>query len=359
MPVNGLSFGQTSVLILRTIFDRVKNGQDIHVKLFPIGGGCDLSAQKKDTEFEQWLSSCISNAIHNHKRSDKIFKLWHLNGSLESLSEKQSLLSFYELDSPTQVELNIARNNDLFFTSKCTCEIFKKEGVETGYIPLAFDAYNFNQTQKKYFSDDRIVFTITGKAEKRKRHVQAIKAWMKKYGNNAQFALQCAIYNPFLNSQQNSQFVSQTILEGKPKPFNVNFFPTMAENQTYNDFLNSGDIVLAMGNESWGLPEFHSVALGKYAVISDCNGHREWASSENSILIAPNGKDEAYDGLFFQKGQPFNQGFNPTFNDDDFLNGCEIAISKCRTSKINTIGLDLQNKFSKDRLVDAIIETFK
>lgn len=358
LPVNSVSFGQTSTLILRTIFDRIKSGQDIQVKLFPIGGGYDLSSQKKDVEFEKWLNSCILNAALNHKRSDRIFKLWHLNGSLESFSEQQSLLSFYELDSPTQVELNIARNNRLFFSSKYTCEVFKSFGVEAGHVPLAFDSYNFRQTQKTYFSDDRIVFNLCGKFEKRKHHAKTIKAWMKKYGNDAKYALQCAIYNPFLNPQQNSQIIAQTVLEGKHKPFNVNFFPAMPENQVYNDFLNSGNIIVGMGNESWGLPEFHSVAIGKHSVILDYNGHREWSNPENSILITPNGKEEAYDGMFFNKGQSFNQGNNPTFNEEELINGFELAVKRVEDSVINTNGLTLQNFFSSEKFVDSIITSF-
>ena len=57
LAVNGLSFGQTSTLILRTIFDRIKAGADYDVNLFPIGGGFDLSTQKEDKEFEQWINS--------------------------------------------------------------------------------------------------------------------------------------------------------------------------------------------------------------------------------------------------------------------------------------------------------------
>ena len=44
--------------------------------------------------------------------------------------------------------------------------------------------------------------------------------------------------------------------------FNINFLGMMQKNSLYNDFLNSGNIVLGMsGAEGWGLPEFQSVVL--------------------------------------------------------------------------------------------------
>jgi hypothetical protein len=359
LPVNGVSFGQTSVLILRTIYDLIKTGADYDVRLFPVGGGYDLASQKQDPEFLKWLEDCIHAAYNMHERSNPIFKLWHLNGSMESFSEKQTLLSFYELDAPTPVELNIARNNKTFFSSKFTCEVFKKFGVETSHMPLAFDSYNFQNTNKTYFPDGRIVFNICGKFEKRKQHLKMIKAWIKKYGNNSRYALQCAIYNPFINAQQNNHIAANLILEGKPKPFNVTFLPSMQENASYNEFLNSGDIVLGMsGGEGWGLPEFQSVALGKHAVILDGPGYSDWSNESNSVIVPTNGKEEAYDGMFFQKGQPFNQGSIFTWDEEAFIAACEKVIARVGQSRLNSPGLKLQTQFSKEKLAESIIKTF-
>ena len=62
---------------------------------------------------------------------------------------------------------------------------------------------------KKYFNDERIVFNLCGKFEKRKHHAKIIKSWIKKYGNNPKYSLQCAVYNPFLNEEQNQQILNQ------------------------------------------------------------------------------------------------------------------------------------------------------
>jgi len=112
------------------------------------------------------------------------------------------------------------------------------------------------------------------------------------------------------------------------------------------------------GGEGWGLPEFHSVALGKHSVILNAHAYKDWANEENSILVEPSSKIEAYDNLFFNKGQKFNQGNIFTFDDEVFLNGCEKAIKRVESSKLNKKGLELQNRFTVDKFVDNILKLY-
>lgn len=353
LPINSVSFGQISTLLLRETFKDKKNPV-----IFPIGNQVDTSTQSDlDKDFISWLTESINKSYTTHKRSDPIFKVWHLNGSLESLSEKQILFSFYELDTPTKVELNIINNNTkVLFSSEYTCETFKANGCKNiKYIPLAFDKYNFSVKNKKYFHDDRIVFNVVGKLEKRKNHKKIIKTWVKKFGNNKKFHLQCSIFNPFMKPEDQSVLVQSEILENKSY-FNVSFLNYMSHNQNYNDYLNSAHIVLGLsGGEGWGLPEFHSVALGKYGVIMNAHGYKSWANDSNSILVEPFGKQEAVDNLFFHRNTPFNQGNIFDFNEDEFIAACEKAISKVESNPTNTNGLKLQEQFSSEKFYNNIL----
>lgn len=356
LPLNQVSFGQTSTLLLRTLFDREKitdNKNDIY--LFPIGN-INMESQSVTEEFKNWIREKIVNGLENYTKDVPVFKLWHLNGSMESFSKSQTLLSFYELDSPTKTEINIAKNNNIYFSSNHTCEIFKQNGVDAKYMPLAFDSYNFFQKNKKYFNDDRIVFNLCGKFEKRKHHAKIIKSWIKKYGNNPRFSLQCAVFNPFLNEEQNKQLI-MNVLEGN-KPFNVNFFPMMNENSVYNDFLNSADVVIGLsGGEGFGLPEFQSVAIGKHAILMKAHVYKDWAEDDAVTWVNPSGKTPVYDGMFFHPNQPYNQGNIYDFNEEDFINACEETIKKVQLSKINKKGLELQIKFSKEKFLDNVIQS--
>jgi glycosyltransferase involved in cell wall biosynthesis len=354
LPINSLSFGQLSVLILKELY---RNKTSPLISL--IGNNIDLSAQEVDKTFLSWLESNINKFAEEYSRELPIFKLWHLNGSLESFSKNQILLSFYELDSPTKTELNIIKNNNLVcFSSKYTCEIFKSLGCKNiKHLPLAFDEYNFKKLDKKYFPD-RITFLLVGKLEKRKHHEKIIKAWVKKYGNNKKYSLQCAIYNPFLKAEDQSKVIAQC-LDNKDY-YNVSFLNFMNKNSAYNDFLNSGDIVIGMsGGEGWGLPEFNALALGKHGVIINAHAYKDWANENNAILVEPNKtKIPAEDGLFFNKNSSFNQGNIFDFNEKDFIEGCEQAVARFEKNKINSAGLLLQKEFSQEKLIKNILNLF-
>jgi hypothetical protein len=357
LPVNNLSFGQVSTLFLKTIFERTKSNPNYEYdfSLFPIGN-IDLSSQKVEEDFKQWINSLIIKGLESHKRDIPTFKLWHLQGSLTSLSNEQILLTFYELDNPTKIELNIANNQKkVLLTNNFACSVFKIFGVESSYIAPAFDSYNFSKLDKVFHTDGRIVFNLCGKFEKRKHHAKVIQSWIKKYGNNPKYALQCAIFNSFLTPEQNNQLIGQAI--GGNKPFNVSFYPAMKENFIYNEFLNSADIIIGMsGGEGIDLPVFQSVGIGKHSVILNAHAYQDWANDENSVLLNPSGKEPVYDNMFFQQGSPYNQGNIFTWNEDEFIVGCEKAIDRVNNNKINTKGLELQQIFNKDKFVDSILE---
>ena len=351
LPLNGVSFGQVSTALLREFHQR-----GVQPCLFTIGQS-DLSTQETTPDLNKWIESGIKKAFEHYDRNTPIFKLWHLNHeSLTSYAKEQSLFTFYELDHPTSIEVNIAKNQkNTIVSSSYSKEVLENHGVDNcKYIPLGFDKDNFHVKKQDYLKG-KIVFNLTGKLEKRKHHKKIIQSWLKKYGNNKDYVLQCAIANPFMKEEEFKANISHTM--GGKSYFNINFLGAMQKNSLYNDFLNSGNIILGMsGAEGWGLPEFQSVALGKHGVILNATAYKEWANENNSVLIEPRGKEEAHDGVFFKKGGAFNQGNIYTFNEDDFIDGCEKAIERYKASPKNSEGLKLQDKFTYKNTVDAIIK---
>jgi hypothetical protein len=170
--------------------------------------------------------------------------------------------------------------------------------------------------------------------------------------------LNCAIYNNFLKPEDQSAMIGQA-LEGK-RYFNINFLPWMPNNTDYNKFLNANHIMIAMsGGETWGLPEFTSVALGKHCVGLKAHGYKDWMNEDNSVCITPNGKIPAYDNMFFREGQPFNQGNIFDFSVDDFLDACDVAIEKVKSNSVNSAGLKLQEEFTWEKTTNLILENIK
>ena len=131
----------------------------------------------------------------------------------------------------------------------------------------------------------------------------------------------------------------------------------MNKNKSYNEFLNSGDIVIGMsGGEGWGLPEFQSVGIGKHSVILNAHGYKEWATEENSCLVEPSEKIDVYDDLFFKKGTDYNQGQIFNWTEDSFIDGCERAIERVRSSKINKLGRKIKEDFPISNTVDLLLK---
>lgn len=352
LPINQVSFGQVSTALLRKFYE-----EGFSPNLFPIGQ-VDLSAQKNDQDFVRWIQSCINKAYKYHTRETPIFKLWHIAQSLESFSDTQCLFTFYELDGPTEIEINILKNNrSVCVSSNYTKDVFETSGVNNvSFLPLFFDENNFKKLDKQYHPE-RIVFNIAGKFEHRKHHTKAIRAWLNKFGNNKDYFLQCAIYNPHISEEDNQSIINQ-IPQGN-KFFNIQFLGRMHQNEVYNDFLNSGDIIIgASGAEGWGLPEFQSVCIGKHAVLMNAHSYKDWASENEACLFNPNSKIPAYDNMFFKQGSDFNQGNIFDFDADEFINACEKAIERVKENRVNQSGLNLKNKFSIDNFYKNLSDIY-
>ena len=324
----------------------------------PIAGQVDLTAfaESIKQDFFQWIQENASNHQLRHSREYPTFKLWHLNGSLSSASKEQHLFTFYELDSPTKTETNIAKNQKtVFLSSRYACDVFEAVGCNNiVHAPLGFDSGSFCIKERRA-EDDKIIFGLAGKLEKRKQHHKVLKAWAKKYGNNPKYLLNCAITNPFITKEQADGAI-KSVLDGKDY-FNINFIDFMPTNGLYNDYLNNNDIIIGMSAaEGWGLPEFHSVGLGKHAVILNAHAYKDWANSKNSILVDPSQKIPAFDGAFFKEGQDFNQGSYFDWDEDDFLSACEEAEKRLLANKTNEEGIKLQKNFTWENTTKIILK---
>lgn len=357
MPFNGTSLGSLSFAIARELFRRKLNPT-----IFPIGP-IDGSAQPQDIEFFTWIQENINRALKDHKRSYPVFRNWHLQGLMESVSDRQIVLSWYETNQPTEFETNLVKNTTkVLFTSNYTIEKFKDLGCQNvGYLPLFFDADNFKPTPRPY-KDDRIVYGVYGKWEPlRKRHAKTIETWVEGYKNKHSHFLHLAVANRFYQDPNIvPREISQAIFAGsktQEKIWNVQpFFNWINTNLEYNALLNGSDVVIGGGNENWGLPEFHSVAMGKHAIILNANGYKSWATPENSVIIDPSGMIEANDGIFFRKGTPFSQGSFFDYSKEDLVSALIEVEKRVRANRVNEAGLKLQQEFTVQKTVDKILE---
>lgn len=353
LAANNLSFGFCSYNILRELFRR-----KIDVNWFPIANNVDLSAfDKIEPEFVQWLQNSINNSLKNYRKEDPTLKLWHIQNSHEQIGQNQYLYTFHETDQLTQVETNILNQQKKIFVSSTECkQVFEDAGVTVPviYAPLGFDKQNFYNLNKKYYSDNVTVWSIFGKFEMRKSTMETIKLWASKFGNNSDHVLHLSVTNPFFKPEDNSALINQA-LDGK-RYFNINPLPYVKTLSEYNDIINATDIVIDMSKaEGFSLPSFTALALGKHGIIHNCSAMKDWANSNNAVMVEPSGKIKAVDGIFFHGQGDFNIGNFYKWEEKDLLDAFDKVLEKKKQNKVNIEGLKLQNDFNFEKTVDIIL----
>lgn len=341
-PLNSLSLGNVSFNIIRELYKA-----KINIAYFPIGN-VDLTSYNVDANFGSWLQKSLDQRFDALSLDIPTLRIWHLNGSDTLRSRNQNLLTFYETNAPTKIEKQISLlQNKTFFSSKYASELF--EGSESFH--LGFDE-DFHLTNKTYFTD-RIHFGISGKFEKRKHTEKIIKTWLKRYGNNNKYLLSCCVTNPFFKPEDMNRIIGN-LLEGKNYS-NINFLPWLKTNAEVNEFTNSINIDLTglSGGEGWNLPAFNATCLGKWSIVLNATAHKDWANLDNSVLIEPDGEQEAEDGVFFSKNAEFNQGTFYNFSEENLINAMEIAETK--VGQFNSSGSILGQTFTYKSTLEKIL----
>lgn len=347
-PVNSLSIGNVAVNLLREMYRR-----KIDLTFFPFGEHVDFKAYKLEKEFGKWFTECAQNRLKTVKKDTPSLCLWHIGkGSELKYTDRQYLMTFYELNSPTAEEVNLVNCQDhTFLSSTYSKTIFGNLTDKVSFVPMGFDE-DFVKLEKKPM--DNIHFGLMGKWEHRKHTEKIIKLWIKKYGDNPKYQLTCCVTNPFYKPEQMNQVIMNAL--GGKRYFNVNFVPYLDTNAQVNDFMNGIDIDLTglAGAEGWNLPAFNCTGLGKWSIVLNATSHKDWATKDNSILVSPNGQIPVYDGIFFQQGQVYNQGQIYTWDDDEVIAAMELAEKKAKTP--NPEGEKLRQQFSWANTLDIMMK---
>ncbi len=345
LPLNSVSFGQVSIALLRAC-----HAEDKNVSVFPIGG-VDVAAQKINKDFGQWLENKINNGLDTYDRRNPTFKLWHINGALESFGAEQNLITFHETDQLTKVEKSILKQQkNVFVTANYTKDVMNDSGIDNvKFIDLGFDHDNFYPVQRKNNEIGVVTFGLFGKFEFRKAHEKVLKAWAARYGNNPKYRLLAAVYNPHFTPEQMNGVIANVM--GGVKYWNITFLPIVKTNAEYNDIVNNIDIVIGCSRaEGRDLPVFHAVGLGKHCVGLNAHAYKDYLTNENAVLIEPTGMVPAVDNIFFHHGAPFNQGNFYDWNVDDFISACQVAVNRYTSSNVNVAGQKLAEKTYKNTL---------
>ena len=350
-PINHLSLGNCSVAILREFWKK-----KIDINLIPIGPYDVGAFDKYEPEFLAWLKES-SKGLSRFSKNDDYLKLWHINGSHSRIGKRNFLYTFHELNKLTAAETNICAQYDkVFVPCEWNKEIFQNNGLtNVDSVPLGFDSVHFKQLKGRHYDQNLTCWSIYGKFEKRKAHLEAIKGWIELYGNKPNHVLHLSLSNPFLQRGEEIKIILNQL--GLPAiPHYINFLGFSSLNSEYNKVLNVADIVIDMSRgESFSLPSFQAVALGKHAVLHNATGIKQWANAQNAVLVESSGEIEPWDGRFFGPGQDFNQGNYYDWNMDQYKDALKKAFTRSTFDRENKEGLKLAETFTWQKCAEGIL----
>jgi glycosyltransferase involved in cell wall biosynthesis len=348
VPVSALGYGQMGWGIAYEIYKR-----GLEPNIFPIGN-VDLRPFTPDSNFNFWLETCIKKALRDYRKYPTL-RLWHIQGSERLLTEKTTLWVAHECDTLTPEEQEIlSGHHKVLVTSNYSKDVFVKYGVNAEWCPNFFDSIHLSRTERQ-FKNKPITFGLFGKLEKRKNTHNLLVAWGNKYANQKDYRLIAAIFNPFIKVEEQTAYLNK-VFNGR-KPWNIEFFPMQETNAQFNELMNSCDINLSGGSgaEGWNLPCFNGLCLGQHSVVMNEHAHKDFATEQNSVLFASNGKTPIYDGMFFNQGAQVNQGDMFTFSQEDLHAACEEAVARFQSNPRNDEGEKLKDVFTVQRTVDKLL----
>lgn len=352
VPIHALSFGNVSFNLLRELYRR-----KVQCTLFFRGNPDFTAFAPLDPQFGQWIERCSNGRFTKLDRKVPTLNLWHIRDSEFRPSDKQALLTFHETDSPTDAEINLVNQQDhTFFTSSWSVENFKTYGASNvSFVPLGVDE-DFKPLPSRAGSN-ATQWLLTGKAEPLRKLTQLkIQLWIRKYGGDRRHFLNLYVHNPFIPADQMNAFYASCFPSGQ-KPFNVNILTpeALTTNAAMNQLYNNCDVDLSglSRAEGWNLPAFMMSALGKWSAVTNCTAHKDWATSQNSVLVEPKGMVPAHDGVFFQRGGPFSQGNMYDFAEESLVTAMERLEQLAKSP--NRAGLELRDTFTYTRTVDQIL----
>ncbi len=361
LPLNQTGLGQVGIGVAVEIFSR-----NLYPNIFCIGDP-NFQFTNLPEGFQEWFKLCTSKALRKYDKDQPGIKIWHIEGSQARLTNNMSLYTVSELDGITAQEKNImGQYSKVLVPSNYSKQIFEANGLNPCvYCPNFYDTRVFSkvEVQRKGLEEGEVtIFGIFGKMEKRKRTVETIRAWARKFGGDKKYRLNALIFNHFFMNQYridpkfavqaHRQYIEQEI--GTSLPWNITIHSYLNKEE-YNLAANAIDIDLSLsGGEGFGLPTLTSRVLGKRGVALKAHSFVDFCSDENTTWVNPSGKEECYDGIFFHKGHSFNQGSIFCWNEDEAISAMEEAVGKEKPDP--KIGEDLAEKFSAKRTVDILLD---
>lgn len=297
-PINQLGYGVVGFNVMRSL---INSGHQ--VSLFPIGGKASWENNKEAAEL-------IQKAVNNSQFFDTSapsIRIWHQHDmAMFPGGGKRIGWPIFELDTFSEKEQHHLGSVD----SLVVCSEWAKKIIENSTIfeqvdrvdvvPLGVNTHVFYRNQadrdkRPYWSTNNTVFINVGKWEARKGHNELIEAFCKAFTPNDNVELWMMNDNPFINLH-NENWKIKYITSSMGSKIRI-----LARKNTQGEMrelFNQVDFgVFPSHAEGWNLEPLELMACGIPSILTNYSGHTEYANNTNSLLIEPNGMEDAHDSI--------------------------------------------------------------
>lgn len=234
------------------------------------------------------------------------------------------------------------------WAKEIVCNETNLDDTLVGVSPLGVDTEIFKPIKVNKFDDELRLFNI-GKWEVRKGHDILLQAFNKAFFKTDNVSLHMLCDNPFGGNEEWEKYYKESVLGDK-----IQIYPRMKTQNDVNTFINHCDVgVFPSRAEGWNLDLIESMAAGKPVVATNYSAHTEFCNSDNSILLEPAGKEDAFDGKWFGKGL-YNTGKWAKIEVDDLVDILR-DIYKNRPEK-NDAGIETADKFSWNNSAQTLVD---
>lgn len=306
LPINSTSLGISAFHILEKFSD--------DVCLFPVGGGIDVSSfEPINPKMGEKINQAVERGLREHVNKSTSVKLWHAFAGIEKVSSNQILYTFHELDALTDIEKNSLNHQDaVIVPCSFNKETFEKAGIKppTYVVPLGVDRSVFYPLEKykNKGPEQPFVFTMMGKFESRKLHIDILQAFLAVFANNPKIRLRCCITNRFIDMKKTYQGIHEQIFRGQ-QISNIEFIDWLPTERHVADFLASSDCLITPSRgESFNLPLLQAMSCGCQVITNRDHAHKDYVNEKNAHIIPNDGMSVAQDGIFFRNDGKTNTG---------------------------------------------------
>lgn len=299
-PINNLSYGLVSLNLLDQL-DKL----GWQISLFPINPG----SIEAESNYHDLIRKCVANAKYFNANAPCL-RVFHQFSMAESIGFGERIgMYFNEMDKLTPLEVNHLNSLDKVITcSDYAQEAAKNSGVvrpDVYVIPLGYNPDIFKVHRNTI--TDKVVFLNVGKFEYRKSHDVLADIFSSSFTQQDNVELWMLNTNLFLSKEESDEWIN--MYTNCPLANKIKIIPRQESQHQIAYLMQNATCGIGISRaEGFNLSILEMMACGVPSIVTNFSGHTQFCNEEISILIEPDGLEEANDGKWFIPGGEINQG---------------------------------------------------